>query len=193
MLSLRLKSRPPSPIPSLTSLCVSLISADLYYLLSLVRFGFNVFLLFPPFWIASLDHLCSFWVLNVGTQSYKFLLWDGFQDATEVVLCCVFFFICSQEFFSFLIYPLTYSSSFRKEFHIFTRGFSAMNNKNPETDLGVLFWRSEKQSSQAARELLPLWNLQTERERVPVSSSLIFLSSAGIKGVHHNCLTSMAN
>ena len=64
-----------------------------------------------------------------------------------------------------------------------------MVNKNPEKDIGVQL-KIRKAKQPATAELLPLWNPQTERERVPI---FIFLSSAGIKGVHHYYLASMAN
>ena len=66
---------------------------------------------------------------------------------------------------------------------LFMNIWCSMINKNPERRFNL---RIKKQSSQATREPLILWTLHTERELDPVSSCLIFLSSAGIKGVKHH-------
>ena len=64
-----------------------------------------------------------------------------------------------------------------------------MKNKNPETDIGV---QPEDQKNKAVKPLESSY-LFRPKERVPVSPHFIFLSSAGIKGVHHHRLASMAN
>ena len=74
----------------------------------------------------------------------------------------------------------------------FQASWYSMNNKNPETDIGAQAERSEKQSSQPLESSYLYKIFRLKRERVPVSSPLLFLSSVRIKGGHHRPI-SMAN
>ena len=65
-----------------------------------------------------------------------------------------------------------------------------MNNKNPETDIGV---QPQDQRSKAAKPLESSYCSEITRLKekpVPVSAILTFLSSVGIKGVHYHRLAS---
>ena len=74
-------------------------------------------------------------------------------------------------------------------------------HKNPETDIGV---QPEGQKSKTANDwLLPLPQsevvilalgvLKMKLRLRTASSHFIFLSSSGIKGMHHYCLVSLTN
>ena len=68
-----------------------------------------------------------------------------------------------------------------------------MSNKNPETDVGDQAERSEKQISQPLESSYLYETFRLKRETVSVSPHLLFLSSAGIKGVYHHCLACVAD
>ena len=63
------------------------------------------------------------------------------------------------------------------------------NNKNAEADIGV---KPEVQKSKISQST-SLKPSSEKKELVTVSSCLIFLFMAGIKGVHHYRATSVAN
>ena len=83
--------------------------------------------------------------------------------------------------------------------HVCVFSFCSTINSNPEADIEV---QSEDQKSKVTShwllslpqlENLPLGILRMRLNLKPVSSHFIFLSRAGIKGVHHYCPVSMAN